>query len=147
MKKINAVFKNENYVKIKFKITKTQHLLLKAKINGVTGNFILDTGASNTCVDRVNIIFFELKASLSKTKATGAGANGITTQIAKKNVLNIGKWTDSVFNIVILDLSHINEALVQHKVKPIHGIIGADVLLNGKGIIDYFNNYLYLIKD
>ena len=58
MKKINAVFKNENYVKIKFKITKTQHLLLKAKINGVNGNFILDTGASNTCISQENVVFF-----------------------------------------------------------------------------------------
>jgi hypothetical protein len=44
------------------------------------------------------------------------------------------------------DLSHVNEALIQHKSKPVHGIIGADVLLKGKAIVDYYNHYLYLLK-
>jgi hypothetical protein len=44
------------------------------------------------------------------------------------------------------DLSHVNEALIQHKSKPVHGIIGADVLMKGKAIVDYYNHYLYLQK-
>ena len=39
---------------------------------------------------------------------------------------------------------HVNLALKQYKMKPVDGIIGADVLLQGKGIIDYYNHYLYL---
>jgi hypothetical protein len=41
------------------------------------------------------------------------------------------------------DLSHVNEALIQHKSKPVHGIIGADVLLK-EAIVDYANYFLYL---
>jgi predicted aspartyl protease len=37
---------------------KTQHLLIKAKINGVAGNFILDTGASNSCIGFESIELF-----------------------------------------------------------------------------------------
>ena len=40
MKNLHEILKKENYKKVKFKITKTQHLLIKAKINGVAGNFI-----------------------------------------------------------------------------------------------------------
>jgi predicted aspartyl protease len=147
MKNLHEILEKENYKKIKFKVTKTQHLLIKATINGVKGHFILDTGASNTCVCIDNIELFHLNASYSKTKAAGAGANGMSTQIAKKNTLKIGSWQDHDFNIVIFDLSHVNEALIQHKARPVQGIIGADVLLSGKGIIDYFNKYLYLIGD
>jgi len=43
-------------------------------------------------------------------------------------------------------LSHVNEALKQHKAKPVHGIIGADVLMKGKAIVDYYNHCLYLLK-
>ena len=50
MKNLHDILKKENYKKVKFKITKTQHLLIKAKINGVLGNFILDTGASSSCI-------------------------------------------------------------------------------------------------
>ena len=146
MKNLHDVLKKENYKKIKFKITKTQHLLIKAKVNGVVGNFILDTGASNSCVGFESVDLFLLEAKKSKTQASGAGANGMFTQIAFKNQLQLGNWKDLEFDLVIFDLSHVNEALRQHKAKPVHGIIGADVLMKGKAIVDYYNHYLYLLK-
>ena len=145
MKNLNNILKKENYKKIKFKITKTQHILIKAKINGVAGNFILDTGASNSCVGFESVDLFALEAQKSKTKAAGAGATGMFTQIATKNQLQLGSWKDSNFELVIFDLSHVNEALMQHKAKPVHGIIGADVLMKGKAIVDYYNHCLYLM--
>jgi predicted aspartyl protease len=119
-------------------------LLIKASINGVKGNFILDTGASNSCVGFESIEYFELTAGTSKTKAAGAGATGMFTQLAKDNKIQLGKWKNKKLHVVIFDLSHVNEALTQHKAKPVHGIIGADVLLEGKAIIDYYNHCVYL---
>lgn len=144
MKKLQEVLKKEKYKKLNFKVSKTQHLLIKAKINGVLGNFILDTGASNSCVGFESVEFFNLKAGKSKTKASGAGATGMFTQLAKNNSLKIGRWKTEEFHLVIFDMSHVNEALQQHKAKPVHGIIGADILLEGKAIIDYCNHCLYL---
>ena len=144
MKTLPDLLKKENYKRIKFKVSKTQHLLLKASLNGIKGNFILDTGASNSCVGFECIELFQLTAGKSKTKAAGAGATGMFTQIAKSNKLQIGTWKNIDFHLVIFDLSHVNIALTEHKAKPVQGIIGADILLEGKGIIDYFNHYLYL---
>lgn len=144
MKDLHKILKKENYRKIKFKVTKTQHLLIKASVNGVKGNFILDTGASNSCVGFEGIELFQLTAGKSKTKASGAGATGMATQLAKNNQLQLGTWKTKDFHLVVFDLSHVNEALTQYKAKPVQGIIGADVLLAGKGIIDYYNHYLYL---
>lgn len=118
--------------------------MVKATINGVRGNFILDTGASNSCVGFEGIELFGLKASRSKTKATGAGASGMFTQLSKNNRMQIGRWKSKDFHLVIFDLSHVNNALTQHKAKAVEGIIGADVLLEGKAIIDYYNHFLYL---
>lgn len=144
MKTLPDILKKENYKKIKFKVTKTQHLLLKASINGVKGNFILDTGASSSCVGFECIELFLLEAKNSKTQASGAGATGMLTQMAVGNHLQLGSWKISSFELVIFDLSHVNEALIEHKAKPVHGIIGADILRKGKAIVDYYNNYLYL---
>jgi predicted aspartyl protease len=144
MENLHEVLKKEKYKKIKFKVTKTQHLSIKAKINGVSGTFILDTGASNSCVGFESIEKFELTSKNSKTKAAGAGGTGMKTQISKHNLLQLGSWKNTDFSLVIFDLSHVNEALRQYKAKPVHGIIGADILLEGKAIIDYFNHYLYL---
>jgi hypothetical protein len=147
MKTLPDILKREKYKKINFKVSQTQHLLLKASINGVKGNFILDTGASSSCVGFESIELFQLEAKKSKTQASGAGATGMRTQIATGNQLQLGSWKISDFELVIFDLSHVNEALLQHKAKPVHGIIGADILMKGKGIIDYYNHCVYLIKN
>ena len=144
MKNLHEILKKEKYKKINFKVSKTQHLLVKATINGISGNFILDTGASNSCVGFESIDYFNLTAGKSKTKASSAGATGMFTQLAKNNALQIGRWKTNDFHLVIFDLSHVNEALQQYKAKPVHGIIGADILLEGKAIIDYYNHCLYL---
>ncbi|WP_291101890.1 MULTISPECIES: retropepsin-like aspartic protease [unclassified Flavobacterium] len=144
MKTLPDILKKEKYKKIKFQVSKTQHLLIKASINGVKGNFILDTGASSSCVGFESVELFRLEAKKSKTKASGAGATGMFTQIAADNHLKLGSWKHSGFELVIFDLSHVNEALIQHKAKPVHGIIGADILMKGKAIVDYHNYYLYL---
>jgi predicted aspartyl protease len=144
MKQLQEILKKEKYKKITFKVSKTKHLLIKAAVNGIAGNFILDTGASNSCVGFEGIDHFNLKAGKSKTKASGAGATGMFTQLAKNNSLQIGRWKTEKFHLVIFDMSHVNQALQQYKAKPVHGIIGADILLDGKAIIDYDNHYLYL---
>lgn len=142
--KANTSIDFSGYKKIKFKITKTNHLLIKATINDVPGNFILDTGASNSCVDFENVTLFKLKAKASKTRAAGAGAIDMLTQTARKNHLRIGRWNYNEFNLVVFDLSHVNTALEQHKSKPVQGIIGADILIAGSAIIDYPNKLLFL---
>lgn len=144
MKNLPTILATKNYKKIKFKILKTQHLLVKAKINGVEGRFILDTGASNSCVGFDGVDLFHLKAKKSKTQATGAGASGMLTQISSNNSLKCSRWKTSDFDLVIIDLTHVNQALMQQKVKPVHGIIGADILINGKAIVDYQNCMLFL---
>jgi predicted aspartyl protease len=144
MKHLHDILKPEKYKKIKFKVTKTQHLLIKARINGILGNFILDTGASSSCVGFESVAVFELDAKKSKTKASGAGATGMFTQVSVNNTLKLGRWNADNFMLVIFDLSHVNDALMEHKTKPVDGIIGADILMKGKAIIDYFNHCLYL---
>jgi hypothetical protein len=144
MKNLPSILAIKKYKKIKFKILKTQHLLMKAKINGVEGRFILDTGASNSCVGFDGVDLFHLKAKKSRTQATGAGATGMLTQISSKNTLKCSRWKTSDFDLVIIDLTHVNQALIQQKVKPVHGIIGADILINGKAIVDYHNCMLFL---
>lgn len=144
MKNLPSLLKDSGYKKINFKLSKTQHLLIKAKINGIKGSFILDTGASNSCIGFDVVEHFEIEAKASKNKAAGAGAVGMETQISNQNLLQIGRWKTKNLALVIFDLTHVNLALTQYKAKPVHGIIGADVLLQGKAIIDYYNHCLYL---
>ena len=146
MKSIDKILSRKNYVKIKLKKIATNHLELKAKINGVKGRFILDTGASNSCVGLDLISFFKLDAEESETKAAGAGATGMETQQSKGNTLKIGDWKTNKSHLVLFNLEHVNTALEQHNAKKVHGIIGADILEKGKAFIDYKQHVLYLKK-
>jgi len=144
MEDLQNFLKEKKYKKVKIKVLKTQHLLVKASINGIKGNFILDTGASNCCVGFESVEKFSLTVQFSETKATGAGATGMETQLAKNNKIQLGRWKKYNLHLIVFDMSHVNEALTQYKTKPVDGIIGADILLKGKAIIDYYNDYLYL---
>jgi len=143
---LQTLLRENDYIKSIFKLSKTQHLMIKAKINGVEGNFILDTGASNSCVDFEFEQHFRLTTQKSKTKVAGAGAIGMPSKISEYNIVNIGRWKAYQVSVVLFDLNHVNQALLQAKLKPIHGIIGADILLEGQAIIDYPNRNIYLKK-
>ena len=90
------------------------------------------------------IKIFNLKAKDSKIKAAGAGAIDMETQVSKNNKVRIGKWKKQRVALVLFNLDHVNTALTQHDAKPVHGIIGADILRKGKAVIDYDKNCLYL---
>lgn len=134
----------KGYKKKNLKLTKTNHFKITAKINGIKGRFIVDTGASNTCLDFNLAEQFLLTPEETDTKAAGAGASEMETKIAKHNVVKIGKWSNKNTSIVLFDLSHVNQALINHNSKPVHGIIGSDILQLSNSVIDYKNNILFL---
>lgn len=144
MQTLQEFLLEKGYTKIKLHLTKTNHFEIRAQINGVRGVFILDTGASNSCVGLDASDTFKLDAEDSDVKASGAGATDMLTQIAKTNRLKIGKWKKDEVALILFNLTHVNTALINHKSKPIDGIIGADILKKGSAIIDYEKKYLYL---
>ena len=142
--KLEKFLSDKNYSKIKLKRLKSNHFELKARINGVKGRFILDTGASNTLVDTALHEQFKLTIEDSEIKVTGAGASNMDSKISRKNKLKIGKWSQKKTAIVLFNLSHVNSGLNSLKIDPVDGIIGTDILKKGKAIIDYDRKYLYL---
>lgn len=135
---------NKGYIQVKLRLTKTNHFEIKATLNGIKGRFILDTGASNSCVGFEAVDNFNLKVKDSNILAAGAGAINMETKMSNKNKVKIGKWESNKIVLVLFNLTHVNTALINHKSKPVDGIIGADILKKSKAIIDYDKKYLYL---
>jgi len=144
MNELGDFLLEKGYTKVKLKLTKTNHFEVKATINGVKGLFILDTGASSSCVGFEAIDTFKLNAKDSEIKAAGAGATDMLTQISKTNILKIGKWKKEKVALILFNLTHVNTALITHNAQPVDGIIGADILKKSKAIIDYEKKYLFL---
>ena len=143
---LKSILLKKRYIKIKLKKTNTNHFEIKVKINGIKGRFILDTGASSSCVGFDRIEYFGLDAFASKIKAAGAGNSEMDTQEARNNSIKIGRWKYEALDLVLFDLTHVNTALKNHGAKKVHGIIGSDVLEKGHAIIDYQKKRLFLKK-
>lgn len=146
MASLKKVLRKKKYIRVKLKKMVTNHLELSAKINGVKGVFILDTGASNSCVGLDLKDYFKLITEESDVKAAGAGATDMETHKSSNNILKIGDWKLKNSDLVLFDLTHVNTALKHHNASEVHGIIGADVLEKGKAFIDYDKKVLYLKK-
>ncbi len=140
---LNKFLKSEGYSSVKLIFLETKHYLVEAKVNGVKGKFILDTGASNSCICTSLEDKFKVISKESKEKASSANSEMTHTMISKSNMIQIDKWEDKI-NLISFDMNHINNALSQKKVPPIDGIIGADILKKSKSILDYKTNKLFL---
>ena len=140
---LNKFLKSEGYSSIKLIFLETKHFLIEAKINGAKGRFILDTGASNSCICMSLENKFKVISKESKEKASSANSEMTQTKISKSNTIQIGKWENKM-NLITFDMSHINNALGKKQINPIDGILGADILKKSKAILDYKSNKLYL---
>ena len=139
----NSFLKSVGYISVTLKLLKTNHYLLKACINGVEGKFILDSGASSSCICLSLESKFKIDSKENKIKASSATSNMEDTRLSKNNNIKIGKWI-SIISLVSIDMTHINSVLIEKVTESVDGIIGADVLKKSKAVIDYESNKLYL---
>ena len=140
---LNKFLKEYGYLAVKLQFLKTKHYSLEVKINGKSGRFILDTGASNSCICISLEKKFKVISKDSKVKASSANSEMTNTKISKNNSIQIGKW-ESKLNLITFNMNHINKALGEKQIDTVDGIIGADILKKSKAIIDYKSNKLYL---
>jgi predicted aspartyl protease len=132
--------------KIKFKIGKTFHIYIKGKLNQKKALFLVDTGASNSCISTNKAGNYKLKFSEIITKAAGAGAINMEAKLSQDNKIEFGKYKINAIDLVVFDMQHIDNALEMYQGKPIDGIIGADILIANHAIIDYSKNKISFKK-
>lgn len=134
----------DGYVPIKIKKMPSGHLHLFGQLNGVDGNFVLDTGAGTTVIEKKNKEKFGMQTKATENKATGAGGTDMQMQTSTQNAFNVGTLKLSNLKLMLLNLDHINNAFERMGLEKVDGVIGADILTNNKAIIDYTNLILYL---
>lgn len=144
MPQLRTLLEDKGFYRIPLKKLKSGHYKFSAKINSISGNFILDTGASTSCIGFKSVSYFFLKSEASSIKAAGAGAINMKTKLSRNNNIAIGAWSITKIDFILFDLSHVNEALMQVDEEAVHGIIGADFLKRTRAIIDYGRNCLYI---
>ncbi len=141
---LRSFLEKQGFVRIGLKRLNTGHYKFSAKLNGVKGNFILDTGASTSCIGFDDSLKFKMVEEASEILAAGAGATNMKTLMSRNNHFKVHKKEFNNMDFILFDLSHVNEALQQVDTEAVNGIIGADFLKSHRAVIDYGRNCFYL---
>ncbi|MEO9952897.1 retropepsin-like aspartic protease [Nonlabens sp.] len=123
--------------------TKSGHIVTKAAINGHSGRFIIDTGASATCVNQAMYKEFQLETEFMD-RQIGTASGSLRPRISHNNTLELGDWSDEDTTLLSMDMSYINTALKTEGMRSIQGLLGADFLIAAKAVIDYKGKKIYL---
>ncbi len=131
-------------IKIPLRYSKSQHLIGTFELNGQTATLLIDTGASNSCIDQSKTALFNLIAEGDSLPLTGAGNEKLFAQSSQKSSLAYDDKEIIQIALMLIDMDTINTALKDQGEEAIDGIIGADILHQKKAIIDYHQCCLYL---
>ncbi|HWZ15272.1 MAG TPA: aspartyl protease family protein [Mucilaginibacter sp.] len=115
------------------------HPLLEISVFGRPFLVVLDTGASKTAFDHTLLIQANsgMDIIVSDHLSTGLGTNSMASSTAIIHDLYIGSVLVTEFEIAVLDLSTINNAYRQLGHPEVLGVLGGDILMKYKAVIDY----------
>lgn len=131
-------------INIPLRFLKSQHLIGAFLLNEKPAAFLIDTGASNSCVDKTRADHFNLEAESDNLPLQGAGQEKLYAQSSRKSSLYYLDHEIDHLNFMLIDMETINAALAEQEEDNIDGIIGADILHKKKAVIDYDQCCLYL---
>ena len=122
------------------------HLLIAVKINGKKAKMLVDTGASRTVFDINRISKFTGKKNYKKNEqlSTGLGTNTMQSHNTILKKLQIGNIIITDFETILLDLKHVNESYEKIGLGFIDGVLGGEILITFKAVIDYGKKQLKL---
>jgi len=121
------------------------HLIATGKFSdGSVGYWALDTGASKTVFDKNLGQYYVLDEHSENIQSAGIGEKFMMAQSAVIYSFTLGKYNIENLKVALFDLAHINEFYYRATGLKICGLIGSDVLLEHKAVIDYKNKILIL---
>lgn len=124
------------------------HILIKLKANKKTIHLLVDTGASRTAFDRnrFELINNKTKSNVtaSETKSVGLGTNSMLSELSTIPEFKLGKLIINDFEIVLLDLSIVNETYKTLGLIEIDGVLGSDILYKYDAKINFKKKKLTL---
>ena len=119
-------------------------MLVFGKINDVNARLLIDTGASSSCINYLSSKKYSLNYIKFDEKILSANSEINETFYSKNNKFEIGDFKKNDFEILLFDMSYINNALKEKEIDSVDGIIGSDILKELNAKIDYEKKLLLL---
>lgn len=121
------------------------HFLINAEMNGKKAKLLIDTGASRSVFDKNRINrFSENEFTTTEALSTGLGTNTMESHTINLDSLKLGDLVLKDFEAVLLDLSHVNGSYLNMQLEAIDGVLGSDLLMKYKAVIDFKKGVLKL---
>lgn len=138
------VMQQQGYVPLELKKIGTGHDIVRAKLNGVSGHFIVDTGAGKTVLHTRRKSQYQIDGDRVRTEM-GAGAGGqIEVEYFPVDSVELGSVELELAEIATMDLSGVVAALGQAAGFRIDGILGQDTLVQVGAVLDVRGERLYM---
>jgi len=122
------------------------HPLIEITLFGKAFTMVLDTGASKTAFDQTSLTEANETMNILATEklSTGLGTTTMESFTATVSDMYIGELPIAEFEAAVLDLSTINMAYEQMGHPRVLGVLGGDILMKYKAVIDYGKGLLKL---
>ncbi|MGB5980946.1 MAG: retropepsin-like aspartic protease [Nonlabens sp.] len=141
---LKKLLEEQGYIRHNIRMApKTGHIVTKAYVNGHLGRFIIDTGASASCINQEMYKEFQLETEFMDRQISTASGN-LRPRLSLNNTLELGAWSDEGFSFLSMDMTYINNALKSERMKSIQGLLGADFLTSANAVIDYRTKKIFL---
>jgi len=115
------------------------HIMVQGWIHGKEAHFLIDTGASRSVFDPTTIAGFIENPQFEQKEGitAGVGSSDLESSTFLIDSLVIGELEIRDYEAVALDLESIHEMYAKLHLPHIDGIIGGDLLMRHKAIINY----------
>lgn len=114
-------------------------LTVETCINGKQACFIVDTGASRTCIDPASLDRYidQPRLESREGQAVGLGCQQLEQMTVTIDSLSLGDTVLQHLQLVAVDLSHIRDFCISQGLPDFVGILGGDVLRRLRASINY----------
>jgi hypothetical protein len=145
---LRELLEKQNYTEIDLQQTAIGHFQIEAFIDGIAAHFIIDTGAASTVIDLEFAQINNMAIEDTGEQGGGVGNSKMDFYRLQPKLLLISSLSLQDPVIYAMDFQHVKDALISKGIdNPAQGVIGADILIPHKAIIDYANKKLYLKKE
>lgn len=120
------------------------HLITPIQIGSIEGDFIIDTGASITVIDRNTPFTHEPLEDVSEINSGGVGGEISEVRLVNLPVFRIGQHLLENVHVALIDLQYVNTLYERHLKRRISGLLGSDFLVRHQAVIDYKNKRMIL---
>ena len=134
----------EGYRRVELERNGVGHFEARGTLGGRAIRVLVDTGAASTVISLS--LACELGLEVTSLGRLGGGAGGARLEIFELGGadLELDGAHPKPTALYAMDLSHVNAALAMKGASPVEAVLGADVFVRQKAVIDYGSSSLFL---